>query len=449
MLSERAASGVVALAGDVGHSCDRPCAALGDAAFPSNSSVMSTKGRRKIAEREGAPAVHTAGKTVLRVLGTGVTLVDGIREAVERDLGISLSLDVRDGLAAQQQAVMHPGSFDVYDQWFNSLDLVWSSRSVQPIEIARIKLWGEVNDLAKSGRLQADARLGKGDAPFRKLYVQPNGGLGARASDRISMLPSVHNVDSFGYNADIIPRGRPYDSESWGWLLDERWKGRVALVSDPAIGLIDAALAVQASGLAVFDEIGNMSLREIDTLIDILIRKKRSGHFRGFWGSLAESERLMASGEVALESMWSPTVTALRGKGMPVIEASPREGYRAWHGGMCISAHATGRVLDAAYDYMNWWLSGWAGAVMARQGYYISVPKRVKPHLSPEEWDFWYEGKVAAIDMRGPSGEIIARQGEARNGGSYWRRVGNIAVWNSAMDEHNYLVRRWNDFLTA
>ncbi|MGH3184450.1 MAG: ABC transporter substrate-binding protein, partial [Streptosporangiaceae bacterium] len=326
---------------------------------------MGTKGRRIAAERqrvpEQAPAVHTAGKVTLRVLGTPVTLVEGIRSAAERDLGISLAFEVKDGLAAQQRAVTQPAGFDVYDQWFNSLDLVWSSRSVQPIEVGRIKLWGEVNDLAKTGRLQADARLGKGDAPFRKLYVQPNGGLGARATARISMLPSVHNVDSFGYNPDAVPRGRPYDTESWGWLLDERWKGRVALVNDPAIGLLDAALAAQASGLAAFEEIGNMTLPEIDALIDILIRKKKSGHFRGFWGSPAESERLMASGAVALESMWSPTVTALRGRGVSVIEASPREGYRAWHGGMCLSARAEGRTLDAAYDYMNWWLSGWPG----------------------------------------------------------------------------------------
>lgn len=26
-----------------------------------------------------------------------------------------------------------------------------------------------------------------------------------------------------------------------------------------------------------------------------------------------------------------------------------------------------GRPLDAAYDYLNWWISGWPGAVMARQ----------------------------------------------------------------------------------
>jgi putative spermidine/putrescine transport system substrate-binding protein len=455
MLRGRRPRGVVALPGGVGHSSRYRFSvahALGVALQP-GATAMSTKGRRS-ADRgeEGslpAPAMHAAGKPRLRVLGTPVTLVEPIRAAAAQELGIELLFDIKDGVAAQQQAVMHPDDFDVYDQWFNSLDLVWSSRSVQAIETARIKLWGEVNDLAKTGRLQADARMGRGSAPFRKLYVQANGELGPRATPWISMLPTVHNVDSFSYNADLVPRGRPYDTESWGWLLDERWKGRVALVSDPAIGPMDAALAVQAAGLATFEEIGNMTLREIDVLIDVLIRKKRAGHFGGFWGAPAESERLMATGAVVMESMWSPAVTALRGKGLPIVEASPREGYRAWHGGLCISAHADGRARDAAYDYMNWWLSGWAGAVMARQGYYISVPKRVKPHLSPEEWDFWYEGRVAEVDMRGPSGDVIARKGEARNGGSYWRRVGNIAVWNSAMDEHNYLVRRWNEFLSA
>jgi putative spermidine/putrescine transport system substrate-binding protein len=30
-----------------------------------------------------------------------------------------------------------------------------------------------------------------------------------------------------------------------------------------------------------------------------------------------------------------------------------------------------------------------------------------------------------------------------RSGGSYWQRANCIAVWNTTMDEHNYLVRRW------
>jgi hypothetical protein len=36
-----------------------------------------------------------------------------------------------------------------------------------------------------------------------------------------------------------------------------------------------------------------------------------------------------------------------------------------------------------------------------------------------------------------------------RDGGSYEQRMSHIAVWNSVMDEHNYLVRRWQDFLRA
>jgi putative spermidine/putrescine transport system substrate-binding protein len=27
--------------------------------------------------------------------------------------------------------------------------------------------------------------------------------------------------------------------------------------------------------------------------------------------------------------------------------------------------------------------------------------------------------------------------------------LSRIAVWNSFMDEHNYLVRRWNEFLVS
>jgi putative spermidine/putrescine transport system substrate-binding protein len=36
-----------------------------------------------------------------------------------------------------------------------------------------------------------------------------------------------------------------------------------------------------------------------------------------------------------------------------------------------------------------------------------------------------------------------------RDGGSYWDRFKNIAVWNSLMDENDYLVKRWTEFLTA
>ncbi len=188
---------------------------------------------------------------------------------------------------------------------------------------------------------------------------------------------------------------------------------------------------------------------EIDFLIDFLIEKKQEGHFRAFWETFGQSVNLMVSGEVAVQSMWSPAITAVKAEGVPCVYAFPKEGMRGWHGALAISAKVTGKKLDAAYDYINWWLDGWGGAFVARQGYYMSVPENVKKHLSPEEWDYWYMGKPAAKELSDPFGTPIVPKGEVRDGGSYWNRFKNIAVWNSLMDENDYLVKRWTEFLSA
>ena len=116
---------------------------------------------------------------------------------------------------------------------------------------------------------------------------------------------------------------------------------------------------------------------------------------------------------------------------------------------MAISAKTSGKKLDAAYDYINWWLDGWAGAFVARQGYYMSTPETTRKNLDPAEWDYWYDGKPAAKDLSDPFGNPIVTKGDVRDGGSYWTRFKKIAVWNSLMDENQYLVKRWTEFLSA
>ncbi|AFL73833.1 ABC transporter substrate-binding protein [Thiocystis violascens] len=420
----------------VSHRRRRLCAALG--AFACGAGALPA-----------APAVHTRGRVKLRVLGTHVTLREQIRQRAEQDLGIELIFMPGGNAEVLYQGGARPDSFDLYEQWSNSIRILWSARSIQPIDTRRIALWSEVNDLTKTGRLTPEAPLGQGDAPYRLINVQPDGGLGATPSERISFLPYVHNVDAFGYDTRVVPRGVAYETESWGWLLDPRWHGQVALVNDPTIGLFDAALAVQARGLMTFANIGDISKPELDQLFDILIQCKLDGHFSGFWSEVPESVGMMRDGRAALASMFSPAVAALNEGGIPAVYAAPREGYRAWHGVMCLSANTRGRELDAAYDYMNWWLSGWAGAFVARQGYYISVPERARPLLSPAEWDYWYEGKPAAEDLCGPDGELAVRAGTRRNGGSYWQRFGHVAVWNSVMDSYDYSLPRWHELLLA
>lgn len=406
--------------------------------------ALGTVGLTRLAS---APAVHAQGPVTLRVLGTHATLQEAIRRQAEADLGIRLIFQPGGDSAVLQKAAAHPEHFDVYEQWSNSVTILWRAKAIQPIETRRIARWGEINDLTKTGRLTPEASIGQGDAPYKLLYIQPNGRLGSTPGAWVSFLPYVHNADSFGYDTRVIAPGEAYSTESWSWLLEERWQGRVALVNDPTIGLFDAALAAQAKGLMSFGDIGNLTRPEVDRLFRILIDYKQRGHFCGFWTSIPESIDFIASQRAAVASLFSPAATKLNSLGYPVIYAAPKEGYRAWHGVMCLSARTTGREQDAAYDYMNWWLSGWPGAFVARQGYYISVPSQARLYLSPAEWTYWYEGRPASEAIHDQHGQLIAQIGERRKGGSYWERMSRIVVWNTVMDTYEYTLPRWHELL--
>jgi putative spermidine/putrescine transport system substrate-binding protein len=394
------------------------------------------------------PNVITSPKKLkLRVLGTHVTLQEEIRKKAENDLNLDISFKPGGSASVLHQAATDPNSFDIYEQWSNSIRVLWQANAIQGINIEQIQNWNEVNALTKKGRVVKNAPLGLGDAPYRILHQQPNGSLGPQESSLISFLPYVHNADSYGYNSAIIPKGIPYETESWGWLLDENNRGKTAIVNAPTIGLFDLALAVSAKGLMNFKDMGNMSRSELDQLFEIIMEYKSRGHFRGVWSSVPHSVDLMAKGEVNVQSMFSPGVSTLNGMGIPCIYAAPKEGYRAWHGVMCLSSAANSDQKEAAYRFMNWWLSGWPGAFIARQGYYISNPQRSKTFMSQDEWDYWYEGQEARQDLKGTDGKISVKKGEIRSGGSYIQRMGNVAVWNTVMPQYEYSLIKWNEFL--
>ncbi len=397
----------------------------------------------------GAPAVHTDRDGPLRVLGTHVTLQETIRRQAEKDLGFAIEFEPGGSAGVLQKASTRPDSFDLYEQWANSINILWQAEAIQGIDRQRLDHWDEINGITKTGRLTPQARIGAGDAPYKFLYEQSSGLLGQQPTDLISFLPYVHNVDSFGYNTRVIPRGEAYETESWGWLLDEQWAGKVGLVNEPTIGIFDAALAAQARGLMTFGDIGDMTRAEVDQLFDILVAYKSRGHFNGIWNSVPQSIDFMRSGRVAIESMFSPAASTLSGEGIPVVYAAPREGYRAWHGVMCLSSSTRGHRQDKAYAFMNWWLSGWPGAFIARQGYYISNPQRSREHLEPAEWDYWYGGLPAQRALRGTDGNVAVRRGAVRNGGSYETRLANIAVWNTVMDTYEYSLSRWHELLIS
>ena len=382
----------------------------------------------------------------LRVRGTSITLLKEVRERAQADLGFDVEYELLDFITCQRMSAMEPEGYDIYEQCFHNLDIVWFWGALQPIDTHRIVDWNKINDLSKEGGISKYAWRGHGDAPVRKLYVQPGGFLGPKQGRYVSMLPTVHNMDSFGFDTRIFGNG-DVRASSWSWLLDRRAKGRIALVDEPAIGIFDAALAAEAAGELQFVDIGNMTIAEIDALVALLDDRRRQGYFCATWRDAAEAAALLLEDRVSVQSMWSPVYGNMGKMAETFVESAPIEGYRAWHGGASLSRHLEGAQLDIGYEYLNWWLDGYAGAVMARQGYYMSAPGRTKAALAPEEWAYWYEGAAAARDLLGPSGTVVVKAGARRAGGTYQDRANRIAVWNTVMEEYNYAARAWDRFI--
>ena len=393
----------------------------------------------------GLPRVLRAADAPLRVVGLAGSVIDELQARASSDLGFEVRGRAL-GYGALLAAMANPdGEYDVAQGHFNDMDALIPTRVFQPIDTARIADWDKVTDLCKTGRLSPDAKTGQGDAPFRHLWLDAEGNRSPGPSRWISMLPAWHNADSIGYDPERT--GRAIDS--WGDLLSDEFAGAVMLTRTPQVGAMEAALALEALGIHEFGDKGNMTRAEIDILVEFLIAKKRAGHFAGFWETETESVELMLSGGAALGSMWAPAIAAVRAQGAPCVQASPAEGMRGWHGGLAIPARTQGAQRDRAYAWLNWWLSGWAGAFVARQGYYMSTPENTRAYLDPDEWDYWYEGKPAARDLPDPFGAVAARRGEVRDGGAYGDRFRNIAVWNSRMDEDAWLTQRWSEFIAA
>lgn len=422
-----------------------------------NTNQSSQGSRRKFLKNATAFTV-TAGVTpfaigkpapTLKVLGTHVTLQEDIRQQAMSDLGINIQFDAGGSASVLQKASMNPNSFDLYEQWSNSINVLWRSKAIQPIEKRKLTYWDEINELTKTGKVTDNSRLGAGDAPHKLLNIQADGTLGENHTDTISFLPYVHNVDSFGYDTSQLPEPLKNQPESWGWLLDSQFSGKVGIINDPTIGLFDLALAAQSKGYIQFNDIGNMTVAELDGLFSVLIELSQLNHFSGFWTSVPESVEFMKSRRVVIESMFSPAVSALNQQNIPVRFAAPQEGYRGWHGVMCLSSASSGRNKEVAYEYMNWWLSGWPGAFIARQGYYISNPKRSAKYLAKAEWDYWYQGLPASQALPGTDGNLLIPKGAQRTGGSYEDRFSNVAVWNTVMPNYAYSLQKWYEFITS
>jgi putative spermidine/putrescine transport system substrate-binding protein len=423
------------------------------------SLVKRKVSRRSVLKGSGAIAASTAvtgfptvwaqtlKDVVLNHTGMSYSTLSPIAEQATKDLGFKVEMTVVDHPGLTNRMVNDPKSIDVADMEIWQNKLMVPQGATQAVEIGRITNWGDLTPLYTEGKFAGKEVARQGDSPFEFMYREAKDGTSFASGPTgwASFCPGVYNADTLGIRPDLVGR----EITSWADLLSPDFKGKAAIQNIPTIGIMDAIMACEAAGLVTYGDKGNPTKEELDKTISKLIELKKGGHFRALWNTFDESVNLMASGEVVIQSMWSPAVTAVAAQGIKCTYQPLKEGYRGWGNGLGLMAHLEGLKLDAAYEYLNWYNSGWVGGFIAKQGYYIGNPKTAMANLSENERGFFYEGKAATADIVSPSGQKTNSAGEKRDGGSYEERFSKVSVWNNLMDEAEFLFAKWNEFNAA
>ena len=395
----------------------------------------------------GAPMIWAQSNIVLRQSGTGVSAFNEIAAKAKEDLGITMEMTALDSDSVVQKVATQPKAFDIADIEYWMCKKVWPIGNLQAMDTSKIANYDKIVGIFKNGKLTPTSTIAQGTAPHTVSFVEGANGKSFSSDETgwMTLIPTIYNADTLGIRPDLI--NRPINT--WAELLNPEFKGKASILDISSIGIMDMAMVCEAMGEIQYGDKGNMTKEEIDKTIGIFTEAKKAGQFRAFWKTFDESVNLMASGEVVIQSMWSPAITAVRSKGIPCVYQPLKEGYRSWGGGLGIAAHLSGKELDAAYEYINWYLSGWVGGFLMRQGYYSAAVETSKEYMSADEWGYWFEGKAAKGDIVNPQGVKMESAGAVRDGGSFYDRMGSVACWNAVMDENQYMVRKWNEFIAS
>ena len=349
-----------------------------------------------------APFVHADDPITLRYAGTGVNAFKELADKCKEDTGITIQYTTLTSDDVVKRAVTQPTSFDMLDSEYWMLKKIVPSGNLRGMDTKKIKLYDEIVPIFTKGELPDGTKTSRiGIAPIKVSYL--TGGESKEFADEpteyMTLIPTVYNADTLGIRPDLID-GRSRAGRS---SPTRSSRARPSILNIPAIGIMDAGQVAQASGIVKYGDMGNMTKEEIDKTIAFMIEAKKAGQFRALWKEFNESVNLMASGEVVIQSMWSPAVTKVRQMGIACKYQPLKEGYRAWarrprhpdprrgqDAGCLLRVHQLvpvrlGRRLPQS-----------PGLLLGR------AVDTAKQNMQPDEWAYWMEGKPAEKDIVSP-----------------------------------------------
>ncbi|MET0172058.1 MAG: extracellular solute-binding protein, partial [Agrobacterium vaccinii] len=210
----------------------------------------------------GFPTIWAQNPITLRQFGTGVSNLNAIAEKCQADLGITLEMTATDSDAAAQRAVTQPNSYDIADIEYWILKKVYPAGVIQPMEIKKLKYYDKIVPLFKNGKLTPDSVIAQGTAPHTVGFVEKPGDkkFAKGETDYFTMVPTIYNADTLGIRPDLVGR----EITSWADIMDPAFKGKASILNIPSIGIMDAAMIMEAMGNVKYADKGNMTKEEID-----------------------------------------------------------------------------------------------------------------------------------------------------------------------------------------
>src|SRR5690606_11807384 len=135
-------------------------------------------------------------------------------------------------------------SFDILDTEYFALKKIIPTGNLMGIDTRRVKNADKITPLFTRGEVAGKQVGDQGTAPKKVMFLEGANSkvFASTPTEFMTLIPTTYNADTLGIRPDLI--GRPIDS--WSELLNPEFKGRVAILNIPSIGIMDAAMAVEA-----------------------------------------------------------------------------------------------------------------------------------------------------------------------------------------------------------
>ena len=226
-----------------------------------------------------APFVHAADPVTLRIAGTGVNQFKQLADKAKEDLGFTIQYTSLTSDDVVKRAVTQPTSFDLLDSEYWMLKKIVPSGVLRGMDTTKIKQYDNIVPIFTKGELPNGQKVSlQGVSPIKVSYLKDEVSkeFATEQTQWMTLIPTVYNADTLGIRPDEIAKikGPDFKVSSWADLLDSDFKGKSSILNIPSIGIMDAAMVCEASGLVKYGDKGNMTKAEIDATMKVLTEAK-------------------------------------------------------------------------------------------------------------------------------------------------------------------------------